>query len=110
NLGHAAAFDFQDSVATAIENKALSSLRNKAQPSQHKSRERFVAGPPRQNDIALASQIAQAYGGVYHQNVFPDLADSGFLTVILVLNLAYDLFQHVLNRHQAYKGSELIHD
>ena len=62
NLGHPAAFHFQNGVAAEFKDETLPALRNESQPRQHKSRQRFVPRPARQNDIALTGQIAKLRG------------------------------------------------
>ncbi len=109
NLRDLITLAFIDIEAKAVESEALTDLRDhpgfvKDQPSD---RCIFLV---RQLPIKFTVQVTDRHGTVYQQRTVLQLAHAGDIQIVLIINLANNFLQNILQCHNPHQRAIFIND
>src|SRR5271157_5085905 len=105
----AVTLETRDRKPVASKNHLLAAGRDDPQARENKARHGLIAWVARQRDAVVFLQLPQAQRAVYLHRVLADLLDVFVLLVVLVVDFAHDLLQHVFDGDDSDESPELIH-
>ena len=109
HLADAVALDVDDREAPAFDRDDLAALRHRAEALEHEAGDRRELAGLGQRDLVGLAQLRGGGGPVHDHGAVAHALDRALLPVVLVLDVADDLLDQVLEGHEAAHRAVLVH-